>query len=48
MFVRERIDSLLDHGSSFLEFSPLAGYEMYGADFVPSGGIVSGIGRVSG
>ncbi len=44
---RERIDRLLDPGSSFLEVGQLAGYELY-ADAVPSGGIITGIGRVSG
>ncbi|CEG42760.1 methylcrotonoyl-carboxylase beta mitochondrial [Plasmopara halstedii] len=47
MFVRDRIDSLLDPGSPFLELSPLAAYDMYGGD-VPSAGIVTGIGRISG
>ena len=45
--VRERIDLLLDKGSPFLEFSQLAGFELY-ADDVPAAGIISGIGRVSG
>ncbi|OMO63220.1 Carboxyl transferase [Corchorus olitorius] len=44
---RERIDRLLDPGSSFLELSQLAGHELYG-DSVPSGGIVTGIGPVHG
>jgi 3-methylcrotonyl-CoA carboxylase beta subunit len=47
MLVRERIRQLLDLGSPFLEFSQLAGYRMYD-DEVPAGGIVTGIGRVSG
>ena len=47
LLVRERIDALVDPGSSFLELSSLAGYNMYG-DWVPSGGIVTGIGRVNG
>lgn len=47
MLVRDRIDSLLDPGSPFLELSPLAAYDMYGGD-VPSAGIVTGIGRISG
>jgi 3-methylcrotonyl-CoA carboxylase beta subunit len=41
------VDRLLDPGSPFLELSPLAAYEMYGG-VVPSAGIVTGIGRVSG
>jgi len=44
---RERVQALLDPGSPFLEFSPLAGYEMYGEP-VPAGGIITGIGRVAG
>ncbi|KYR00273.1 SH2 domain-containing protein [Tieghemostelium lacteum] len=44
---RQRIDALIDAGSSFLEFSQLAGHEMYGED-VPAGGIITGIGRVQG
>ena len=45
--VRERIDRLLDSGSPFLEFSPLAAYDIYGND-APAAGVVTGIGRVSG
>lgn len=44
---RDRVDHLLDPGSPFLEIAPLAAYEMYGGE-VPSAGIVTGIGRVSG
>jgi len=47
LFVRDRIDALLDPGSPFLELAPFAGWELY-ADDTPSGGIVTGIGRVSG
>jgi 3-methylcrotonyl-CoA carboxylase beta subunit len=47
MFVRDRIDRLLDPGSPFLEIGQLAGHELYG-DWIPSGGVVTGIGRVSG
>ena len=47
LFVRERIDLLLDAGTPFLELSPLAANGMYGGD-VASAGIVTGIGRVSG
>ncbi len=47
LFVRERIDRLLDPGAPFLELSPLAGWEVY-EDETPSAGIVTGIGRVSG
>lgn len=44
---RERISNLLDPGSPFLELSQLAGYGMYDAD-IAAGGIITGIGRVSG
>lgn len=47
LFVRDRIDKLLDRGSAFLELSPLAGWELY-EDETPAGSIVTGIGRVSG
>eukprot|EP00252_Welwitschia_mirabilis_P003201 TRINITY_DN13296_c0_g2_i2.p1 TRINITY_DN13296_c0_g2~~TRINITY_DN13296_c0_g2_i2.p1 ORF type:complete len:376 (-),score=73.15 TRINITY_DN13296_c0_g2_i2:29-1156(-) len=42
---RERIDRLLDPGSSFLELSQLAGHELYDEP-LPSAGIVTGIGAV--
>jgi 3-methylcrotonyl-CoA carboxylase beta subunit/propionyl-CoA carboxylase len=45
--VRERIDALLDEGSSFLELSPLAAWDMYDND-APAAGLITGIGRVSG
>ena len=50
---RERIDLLLDPGSPFLEFSQLAGHNMYydedgQLEEVPAGGIITGIGRVEG
>ncbi|MEP6986977.1 MAG: carboxyl transferase domain-containing protein, partial [Chloroflexota bacterium] len=47
LFVRDRIDKLLDQGSPFLELAPLAAWDLYGGD-APSAGIVTGIGRVSG
>lgn len=47
LFVRERIDRLLDSGSPFLELSPLAAWDMY-SNAAPSAGVVTGIGRVSG
>jgi len=47
MFVRDRVDRLLDAGSPFLEIAQLAGHELYG-DWIPAGGIVAGIGRVGG
>ncbi|KAM5264706.1 methylcrotonoyl-CoA carboxylase beta chain, mitochondrial isoform 2-T2 [Ctenodactylus gundi] len=45
---RERIDNLLDPGSPFLELSQFAGYQLYGEEEVPAGGIITGIGSVSG
>ncbi|XP_032000665.1 methylcrotonoyl-CoA carboxylase beta chain, mitochondrial isoform X1 [Hylobates moloch] len=45
---RERIDNLIDPGSPFLELSQLAGYQLYDNEEVPGGGIITGIGRVSG
>ena len=45
--VRERIEALTDHGSAFLELSPLAAWGMYD-DEAPAAGLVTGIGRVSG
>ncbi len=47
LFVRERINRLLDPGSPFLELSPLAAWEMYEGD-APCAGIVTGIGRIAG
>ena len=47
LFVRERIERLLDPGSPFLELSALAAWGMYHNE-ANSAGIVTGIGRVSG
>jgi acetyl-CoA carboxylase carboxyltransferase component len=47
MFVRDRVDALLDPGSPFLELSPLAAHGMYDGE-APGAGLVSGVGRVSG
>jgi 3-methylcrotonyl-CoA carboxylase beta subunit len=47
MFVRDRIDKLLDDGSAFLELSPLAAWGVYDGG-APAAGIVTGIGRISG
>jgi len=47
LFVRDRIDRLLDPGSPFLELSPLAAHGVYDED-APGAGLVTGIGRVSG
>ncbi|KAF2107767.1 carboxyl transferase [Lophiotrema nucula] len=48
MLVRDRITNLIDPGTTFLELSQMAGYEMYEGDDVPAGGIVTGIGTISG
>ena len=45
---RDRVARLLDPGSPFLELSPLAGFNLYGKEEVPAGGIITGIGRVHG
>ncbi len=47
MFVRDRVDALLDAGSPFLELSPLAAHGMYEGE-APGAGLVTGIGRVAG
>ena len=47
LFVRERIDRLLDEGAPFLELSPLAAWDMYEGEG-PSAGIVTGVGLVEG
>ncbi len=47
LFVRDRITKLIDPKTHFLELSELAGYGMYDNQ-APGGGIVTGIGRVSG
>ncbi|HYB53772.1 MAG TPA: carboxyl transferase domain-containing protein [Thermoanaerobaculia bacterium] len=46
MFVRDRINALLDPGSPFLELSPLAAHGLYDGE-APSAGLVAGVGRVS-
>ena len=48
LLVRDRIDALLDSGSPFMELSQLAAHEVYDNEVVAAGGIVTGIGRVSG
>ncbi len=44
---RERVQSLLDTGSPFLELSPLAAHGMYGGD-APAAGLITGVGRIHG
>lgn len=47
MLPRERIRALVDPGAPFLEMNQLAAWGQYDGE-VPSGGIITGIGRVSG
>jgi acetyl-CoA carboxylase carboxyltransferase component len=47
LFVRERIERLIDPGSPFLELAPLAAWELYKGG-APGAGMVTGIGMVSG
>jgi acetyl-CoA carboxylase carboxyltransferase component len=47
LLVHERIDSLLDENSPFLELSPLAAWDMHDGE-APGAGIVTGIGRIAG
>jgi 3-methylcrotonyl-CoA carboxylase beta subunit len=44
---RDRVMSLLDPGTPFLEVAPLAALNMYNND-APCAGVIAGIGRVSG
>src|SRR5215475_2167731 len=47
LFVRERVERLLDPGTAFLELSPLAAWGLYDDD-APAAGIVTGVGVVVG
>src|SRR5579875_3065458 len=47
LLARERIERLCDPDTPFLEFNPLAAWEMYDDD-APSAGIVTGIGVIEG
>ena len=44
---RDRVDTLTDPGSPFLELSPLAADGMYDGD-APAAGIITGVGRIEG
>jgi 3-methylcrotonyl-CoA carboxylase beta subunit len=44
---RDRVMTLLDPGSPFLEFSPLAAFDMY-EDAIHGAGLITGIGRIEG
>lgn len=48
LLARDRINRLIDPEEPFLELSPLAGYQLYGDEQVAAGGMITGIGRVSG
>jgi acetyl-CoA carboxylase carboxyltransferase component len=47
LLARDRVSTLIDSGSAFLEFSTLAANGMYN-DEAPGAGIVTGIGRIAG
>lgn len=44
---RDRIASLIDKGSAFLELSSMAAHDVYD-DTIPAAGIITGIGRIAG
>ncbi|MEM6903495.1 MAG: carboxyl transferase domain-containing protein, partial [Pseudomonadota bacterium] len=44
---RDRVQTLIDPGTPFLELSAFAAYQVYD-DVVPAAGIITGIGQVSG
>ncbi|MCC5873940.1 MAG: methylcrotonoyl-CoA carboxylase, partial [Gammaproteobacteria bacterium] len=44
---RDRLETLLDPGTAFLELGQLAGYELYD-DPIPGAGLITGVGRISG
>lgn len=48
LVARERVAALIDPSSPFLEFSQLAGKDLYGSDDVPAGGVITGIGQIMG
>ena len=47
LLARDRVETLLDPGTPFMEFSSLAAWDMYNGD-APAAGVVTGIGVVSG
>jgi acetyl-CoA carboxylase carboxyltransferase component len=47
LFVRERIERLLDPGTAFLELSPLAAFGLFDGE-APCAGLVTGVGMVQG
>lgn len=48
MLPRDRVTALIDPGTTFLELSPMAGFELYPEAEVPAGGIITGVGVVEG
>src|SRR5512146_3041868 len=44
---RDRVDSLVDPSSPFLELSPMAAHGLYGGD-APGAGLITGVGRIRG
>lgn len=48
LLVRDRVDTLVDRNTPFLELSQLAGYQLYDDDEVPAAGIITGVGQVEG
>ena len=47
MLPRQRVRTLCDPGAPFLEIGQLGGHEVYD-DWIPSGGIITGVGRIHG
>ncbi|KFA66747.1 hypothetical protein S40285_05311 [Stachybotrys chlorohalonatus IBT 40285] len=48
MLPRDRVTALVDPGTTFLELSTFAGYDLYPEADVPAGGIITGVGVVEG
>jgi len=44
---RQRVEALLDPGTSFLEIGQFAAHDVYGED-VPAAGLIAGVGQVAG
>jgi acetyl-CoA carboxylase carboxyltransferase component len=47
LFVRDRVQKLIDPGTPFLELSPLAAHDMYDGS-APGAGVVTGVGLIHG
>ncbi len=46
---RERVDTLLDPGTPFLEIGQFAAYGLYGGEYeVPAAAVIAGVGRIAG